>query len=438
MSKYARHVVWLLVAALAAPALAQAPAPMAPAASDKAAVRIAADRAVSNRVLDEVAKLRGLPVLRPVTNGLKSRDDIRAIVLRDLSESTTPAEMHDTSVLLRFLGLVPADFELERETVALLTEQIAGFYDPKTKVFYLADWIPIPEQQTIMAHELTHALADQHFDLRRFEKWPDGDGDAELAARALIEGDATAVMIEYGLAERGVAHDLGALPVSIADLLREGARAQDPEHPVFSNAPEVMRESLQFPYVAGVGFVQALLKAGSWPRVSDAYRALPASTEQALHPEKYLAGERPVAVALPDVSALLGTGWRRVDEDVNGEFGYYLILKDKLPEREAAAAAAGWGGDRYGFYVDASRTTGTLVHVSVWDSDAEATEFFAAYVERTVRRYGLTDSGAAGPNAKQWVTSEGIARVERVGNRVFVVEGFRGADIAPIFKRLLQ
>jgi hypothetical protein len=360
------------------------------------------------------------------------------MVLKDLAESSTSAQMRDSTALLRFLGLVPADFQLERETISLLTEQIAGFYDPKTKIFYLADWIPEAEQRTVMAHELTHALADQHFDLRRLEKWPDGDGDAELAARALVEGDATAMMIEYELAERGLPHDLGQFPVSLVDLMREGAGADDPDHPVFSHAPAVMRESLQFPYVYGAGFVQALLKAGKWSSVSAAYKTFPASTEQVLHPEKYLANEAPVKIALPDLSSALGAGWRRADADVNGEFGYALILKGELPDAEAASAAAGWGGDRYGFYLDASGERATLVHVSAWDSETEANEFFSAYAQRCVKRYGCTDAGDVAPGVKQWQTPEGIVRLERRGARVVAVEGFRGADAAPILKRLWE
>ena len=438
MSKRLRSMLPLLVALVCAPTFArgQAAAPAAPPVA--AAVRAPSALSVSDEVLGDVARLRQLAILNPVPNGLKSRDDIRSIVLKDMAETTTPARMRDTTALLKLLGLVPSDFELERETVALLTEQIAGFYDPKTKVFYLADWIPLDEQRTIIAHELVHALADQHFNLRRFEKWPEGDSDAELAARALVEGDATALMIAYTLDERGIPADLGKLTVSLTDLLRDGSAAPDPAHPVFAKAPEVLRESLQFPYVYGAGFVQALLRHGSWTRVSDAYRELPRSTEQVLHPEKYIAGEAPVAVRLPDVGPLLGDGWRRADEDVSGEFGYFLILKDRLSETEAARAAAGWGGDRYAFYRDASGARSALVQVAVWDTPEDAAEFFAAYAERSARRYGVTESGAAAPNVRQWVTSEGVVRLERSGARVAVVEGYRGADAAAVARRLLE
>lgn len=426
MSKTARRAV-ALAAILLVPSLAGAQKPAAPKAD-----------AVPDQVLASVARLRGLPIVRAVPSGMKSRDAIRAMVLKDLAETSSSAQMRDSTALLKFLGLVPADFELERETIALLTEQIAGFYDPKTKIFYLADWIPESEQRTVMAHELTHALTDQHFDLRRLEKWPDGDGDAELAAHALVEGDATAMMIEYELAERGLPHDIGRFPVSLADLIREGAGADDPEHPVFSHAPAILRDSLQFPYVAGAGFVQALLKSGQWASVSAAYKTFPASTEQVMHPEKYLANEAPVKVALPDLSAALGAGWKRVDSDVNGEFGYDLLLKGELPEAEAASAAAGWGGDRYNFYLDASRDHATLVHVSAWDSEGEATEFFSAYAERCAKRFKTTDAGEVSPTVRQWQTSEGLVRLERRGARVVAVEGFRGADVAPIVKRLWE
>jgi hypothetical protein len=434
MSKTLRHFLFLVLVATLAPTfgLAQGPAPSMPAAS----ARVAAEAGVSAEVLAKVSNLRGLTIMSPVTNGLKSRESIKAMVLKDLSESTTPQQMRDSTALLKFLGLVPADFELERETVALLTEQIAGFYDPKTKVFYLADWIPVGEQRTVMAHELTHALADQHFNLRRLEKWPDGDGDAELAARALVEGDATAMMIEFELAERGLPHDVSRFPVSLVDLMRESSGASDPEHPVFAGAPAILRESLQFPYVYGAGFVQALLKSGRWTSVSAAYKTFPASTEQVMHPEKFLAGEKPSKIELPEVTALLGDGWRKVDEDVNGEFGYYLILKDRLPDREAAAAAAGWGGDRYAFYLDAAREQATLVHVSTWDTEADATEFFAAYAARCERRFKVTDPGDAAPTVRQWSTPEGVVRLERRGTRVVAIEGFRGNDVGPLAARL--
>ncbi len=383
----------------------------------------------ADRVLSDVSRLRELRILRAVPSGLKSRDDIRAMVLHDMAEHTTPAKMRTTSRMLEFLGLVDAGFSLEREAVSLLTEQIAGFYDPRTRFFYLADWIPIDEQRAIMAHELTHALTDQHYDLKRFEDWPDGDSDAELAARALVEGDATALMIEYSLDQRGAPYDLSRIPVSLTEILRAGASTADAEHPAYAGAPEVLKQNLQFPYVYGAGFVQALLRSGSWTRVDDAYRSLPVSTEQVIHPDKYLSGDRPAPVAITDVSRRLGPGWHRVDSDVNGEFGYYLILRDVLDEKVSSKAAAGWGGDRYGFYSDAKGENFTLLQASVWDSTGDAQEFFEAYARRIELRYGLTPATQYNVSAIDWKTDIGTVRIERSGSRVVIVEGYRGDDV---------
>lgn len=426
-----RFVVVLLVGlCLAAPSNAQRTGqPLgSPAASTPAKMK---GLSASDEILKKVASLRGLPVLTPVPSGLKSRSEIQAVVLKNMGETTTPQELANSSSLLRFLGLVPSDFDLEKETTALLTEQIAGFYDPKSRYFYLADWIPLDDQRPIIAHELTHALTDQHFDLRRFEKWPDGDGDAELAAHALVEGDATALMFEFSLAERNAPHDLGALPVSLMDLLKGSLGQEDPEHPVLNRAPAVLRESLEFPYLYGLGFTQTLLKNGGWQKVSAAYKKLPASTEQIIHPDKYLSNEAPVVVEIADLATQIGAGYKRVQSDVNGEFGYYLILRESLGADRAEVAAAGWGGDTYGFYLKPGGGA-TLVQGTVWDSTEDAEEFARAYKERIAKRYPNAAGIASDSAAIEWKTDLGLAYLERRGNRVVIIEGFRGEDVAPL------
>src|SRR5262249_15626379 len=147
-------------------------------------------------------------------------DEIEASVIRDLDENTPSGEFEATQKTLIKLGLIKKEFHLRDYVVQLLREQVAGFYEPKTKEFYLAAWLPISDQKRVMAHELVHALQDQHFDLRRFEGWPKGDSDAELAAHALVEGEATLIMIEYDFDERGAKLDLNKLG-SLTDSLIE-------------------------------------------------------------------------------------------------------------------------------------------------------------------------------------------------------------------------
>src|SRR6185369_12025853 len=148
-------------------------------------------------ILKETSELRELAILKEVKSGAQSRDDIQRMVIKNLDADTTPAEMHASEVLLKAFGLAPKEFGYRAFLIKLLTEQVAGYYDPKAQQFYLADWIELEGQKPVMAHELTHALQDQHFNLKRFQKWPKGDSDAELAAHALIEGDATLAMTHY-------------------------------------------------------------------------------------------------------------------------------------------------------------------------------------------------------------------------------------------------
>src|SRR5215471_7633164 len=282
----------------------------------------------TDEVLGVVSRLRQLSVLHPVKSGMKSHDEIEQCVIRDLDESTTPEEFDATSKTLIKLGLIPKGFHLREYVVKLLREQVAGFYEPKTKEFYLAAWLPVSEQKSVMAHELTHALQDQHFNLRRFERWPKGDSDAELAAHALVEGEATVVMFEYAGEQEGVHLDITKLDSLTDRMLEQDDAGDSAKYPMLSKAPRVLRENLQFPYVYGVGFVQQVLKNRSWQTLNLSYDRLPASSKQIMHPAKFLERADPVKIKIGDLTPVLGQDWKRADEDVNGEFGYMVLLSE--------------------------------------------------------------------------------------------------------------
>jgi hypothetical protein len=291
---------------------------------------------------------------------------------------------------------------------------VAGYYDPKTRRFYLADWIDLDAQKPVIAHELAHALQDQHFGLRRFERWPKHDSDAELAAHALVEGDATLVMTQY------VARDLGRQLAMLRSMAGGGAGSTE----VYDGAPRVLRESLVFPYTRGAAWAGAVYRRGGWALVSAAYRRPPASTEQVLHPDKYFAGEAPRRVSIRDVSASLGAGWRMADHDVNGEWGYYLVLDEILGEGELSRRAAeGWGGDRYALFTGPRPGDLLVAQKTVWDTEQDAAEFFDAYARRTARRYGISSDGDDASSERSWETGEGGVYLLREGAVVLVLEG---------------
>jgi hypothetical protein len=457
-----------------------------PAAAQQTAARNAALIGATQDVLKETSAIRQLSILRPVQSSAQSRAEIERSLIKSLDEDTTPASMHADEVTLKKLGLAPADFHYRALMLRVLTEQVAGYYDPKTRQFHLADWIDLDGQKPIMAHELTHALQDQHFNLRRFEHWPKGDSDAELAAHALIEGDATLAMALY-VANNPL--------IALAFMKSLGATGMASEE--LNKAPRALRESLLFPYQDGEKWVNALYKRGGWSEVSQAFTTLPQSTEQILHPEKYFAHEAPMKVSLPDVTSLLnagrvsasgqwavgsgqrsakahhssstGTGtslvdcplptancplfaadcplptahcslfdahrplptvaWRRIAYDIQGEWGFYLILDQFLKSpAESRRGAAGWGGDRFAVYEGPKGET-CIISLSAWDTENDAREFFDAYVKRTELRNPsatpiTSNSNTQSPTlSKAFATSEGSVVIELRGSQVLVVEG---------------
>ena len=428
-----RARLWALLSASAVTALLAGPAGSAQTAKPAAAVnpKSAAVKEATDEVLRETSELRHLTVLRPVSSGAQSRTDIEQMLVANLDETSTPEELRASEVALKKYGLAPADFQLREFIIGVLTEQIAGYYSPKTQWFYLADWVDLDGIKPVIAHELTHALQDQHFNLRRFENWPKHDSDAELAAQALVEGDATVLMMQYTMRE----------PSRALALFRSMGNTSTEQ---LDRAPRVLRETLMFPYEQGMLWASQVQRRGGWDAVSQAYEKLPQSTEQILHPEKYFAREEPVKnFKWEDVSGLLGKGWRVTDDDVNGEWGYYLILDEYLKNKsDSLKAAAGWGGDHYVLYEGPNRGDVMLAQYTQWDTEADASEFFDAYVRRTAARYrpagAVQLTQETTPTRAAWETDEGTVVVERRGLRVTIVEGLPKTANAALLAKLFQ
>jgi hypothetical protein len=384
--------------------------------------------AVTAEVLRETSDVRQLSVLRPVKSGTQSRAEIERMLVRNFNEESSPEEMRAGELALKKLGLLPADFQLRAFLISVLTEQILGYYDPKTRHFYLADWIDAQGQQAVIEHELTHALQDQHFNLLRFEKPRKGEADADAAVHALVEGDATWSMTLYAMRD----------PRRVFAMMKSVGTASTTK---IDSAPRALRESLTFPYEQGMLWVRQLYQRGGWKSVDDAFTNLPQSTEQIMHAEKYFAHEQPVKIDVPDLAPALGASWRRIDTDVNGEWGYYLILDGFLnDEKTSRAAAAGWGGDRYALYENQQTHETVMAQLTAWDTEQDAQEFFDAYAKRTALRYKTkSDAGDVSRDSLRitWHTPEGVAVIERSGARVAILEGLNAkADADKLMRSL--
>ena len=377
-------------------------------------------------MLRETSELRELSILRSVKSGAQSRGEIERMIVKNLNTETTPAEMHAAEVLLKVFGLAPKEFAYRAFLIKLLTEQVAGYYDPKAQEFYLADWIELEGQKPVMAHELTHALQDQHFNLKRFENWPKGDSDAELAAHALIEGDATLAMTLY----------MAKNPLIALAFIRSLGGDEATEQ--FKQAPRALRESLLFPYEQGSTWATQVYKRGGWEMVSRAFTTLPQSSEQILHAEKYFSYEAPQKIALPDFKSVLGPTWKRIDYDVNGEWGNYLILDQFINDATISKrASAGWGGDRFALYETGQRDEVFVAQLTAWDTPLDAREFFDAYAKRTAKRYPDAQELQSAEDRIEWQTSTGGVALELRGSRVAIVEGFPSSTDATSLLRTI-
>jgi hypothetical protein len=426
--------VLLILAATAPSALVGMAQAQSAAVATTSEAKKAAVVETTEAVLKETSELRQLPILRPVKSDTQTRDEIQRFLIKNMDEETTPAEMHASEISLKKLGLIPPDFQFRAFIIKLLTEQVAGYYDPEQQEFFLADWINLDGQKPVMAHELTHALQDQHFNLRRFDKWPKGDSDAELAVHALIEGDASLAMGVY----------VSRSPLRIVALMKSMGESKSSTEEI-DRAPRALRESLLFPYDQGMQWVTQLYRRDGWPLVSKAFTDLPQSTEQILHVDKYFAREAPIKVSLPNIASALGNGWKQIDVDVNGEWGYYLILNEYLKsDVESKRAADGWGGDISSLYEGRKPGEVFIAQLSTWDTEPDAVEFFNAYAKRTEGRYKSASilpvkTGGGATEEKAWCTNEGNVFMQRRGSSVLVLEGVpEGRDARALTAKLWQ
>lgn len=372
------------------------------------AARNAALLDATAQVLHETSALRQLPVLRPVPSGTQSRDEIAASLTTDLDRVS--GAVGTDEILYRQMGLVAPDFQLRPFLLQLLTEQVAGYYDIRAGRFYVADWIGLDQQKPVMAHELTHALQDQHFNLRRFlDTQP--TTDTQLALTALIEGDALLVMQQY----------IQSNPLRLLNANRAGQLQA--MTPTFDRAPRILRETLTFPYRAGLVWAAQIQQRGGWPAISQAYTDLPQSSMHILHPETYLARVAPVALELPDAAPQLGANWQRVGYDVRGEWQYFLLLDSWLKdETTSRQAAEGWRGDRCAVYANPRNGQTLVAQSSVWASATDAQEFFQAWSRRNNLHYQTTAvTTLNSDDSLTWVTPTGIAWLVRRGPQVWLL-----------------
>ncbi|MGA9884595.1 MAG: hypothetical protein WBQ34_12830 [Candidatus Acidiferrales bacterium] len=359
----------------------------------------------ADELLVQMSHILDLPIKHPLKKSLRSREQIRALLIQEEKEDKNGAQRYADEKSLEAFGLVPKNFPLDSFMIDLLTDQVAGMYDPKAKEFYIADWIPIADQREVMAHEMTHALEDQSFHIERWIKAARPNDDAEMARDSVSEGTAMAAMVDYLL--RDEHEGVRDLP-DVSALIGTGAIAEMTKDPVLAKAPPYIQDALIFPYLEGTSFSQAFLKSHTgWADLKLLFENPPVSTQQILHPDLYLKGVRPVAVTLPRWKGIVPADWKLLEENVMGEFGLRELLKQFLGPGRAAALGPDWAGDRYAVFENSRTDETPLVFRLTLDSDDHAAQFFNYFSEALEKKYAARTDLHSRPGFLQFETAAG-------------------------------
>jgi hypothetical protein len=340
---------------------------------------------------------------------------------------------------------LPREFDLQKFLVALLREQVAGFYEPKRKTVNLLDWVDVEQQKPVLAHELTHALQDQSFGLEKWMKDQDlatkkdptasdiDEDEISTARQAVVEGQAMVTLIDYTLAP--MKKSLLNSP-EVAEALKQGMLVGTADSIEFRNAPIFLKEALTFPYRYGLDFEAALLKVGKQKAFVEVFKDPPRSTRQIMEPQTYLSGEKIEPMRLPDFKTIF-KNYERFDIGAMGEFDVAILVDQYAGVETSHRMYPQWRG---GYYYAAARKDDPaaplgLFYASRWSGPEAAREFAAIYAQSLKRRYRRARE-AAGDDQKPldldkvnkifgkhtWLTEEGATVIEVAGDTVLVTE----------------
>jgi len=405
-----------------------------------------------------VAKLRGQSFKKLVVPKLMNREELAKEMTEQFKTEMTPDELMLMEATYKVFGLAPESLNIEQTMIKMYTEEVGGFYDPRTKAMVLIhddpktrksekpkgifDWFSKAdatfdkeEQKTTLAHELTHALQDQLYDLQSQTDLVSHDDDMMLAYSSLVEGDATLVMFVDMGREDGTSDDLLQMDPQVASAMFGMMKLTLPmaSGSAYRTAPKIFRESLLFPYMNGMAFTINLTRRGRFQQVDRAFVAPPVSTEQILHPEKFLIQpDQPVAITHSAPETFLGSEWKHLGGNCLGEFQIGVMFADVDSER---MASTGWDGDRFEVYQSADLSR-AVVWASVWDSNTDAQDFastYQKYIDRKVRQLSEVKGKA---NEVPSTSNDDLANrwkvlIKQVDDRVVIVQGV-DSDIAEL------
>ncbi|MBB6142438.1 hypothetical protein HNQ77_000376 [Silvibacterium bohemicum] len=385
-----------------------------------------------------------LPVKSKVKRRLTTRNDVEKYLVEKMKDDKDAKRMERSEIVLKKFGLLDQSFHLEPFLVSLLKEQIAGYYDSKTKTVNLLDWIDPESQKPVLAHELTHALQDQRMNL---EKWEDSDNDnlatnvaednhhisideQDTAREAVLEGQAMAVLVDYSLKPMG--QSILTNPAVVKQKADE--QGEDSDSPVLSRAPLLLQESLLFPYKEGLKFeVDLLADKGAEGAFAGVLDRPPASSYEIMNPHAYERKVKAPVLTMPDVHSLLDADYAPYDVGVMGQIDVRILSELFGGPQAAAALTPAWNGGIY-YAVqkkDAPDKNSTasvgLLYLSQWKSPEAAAAFAKMYGDELDKQYDHVSRDTQNESDESehiYKTSEGPMLLSTSGNSVFISESF--------------
>ena len=401
-----------------------------------------------DEILAWLSKDTGYAIKSKVKGELASREEVAKYVDTRLNEDEDAKRLERSEIVLKKFGLLPRTFDLHSFLIQLLEEQVAGYYDAKTKRMYLLDWLTPDAQKPVLAHELTHALQDQNFDLKTWES-PKAKGgnkeqfsydedEASTARSAVAEGQGMVTLVDYMLRDSG--KTLADAP-QVAAMMKS-SMSSGSEYPLLEKAPLMIRESLVFPYGDGLTFETALLQKSKDAAFSGAFRRPPEDTHEILDVEAYLNPHPVEWLILPDLTKELGSGYEKYDEGSMGQLDVRILVEQYANEKAAQRMVQAWRGGAY--YAAGSKDpkiSGTakvgLLYLSHWASDEDADAFAKIYADYVPQRYAKATNLKANAVTDQFCpnsscntsyffeTNEGWVAIQRVdGPFVLITESF--------------
>jgi len=396
-------------------------------------------------IKQRVSAERGLNWVEPVKVEIINRERVYALLEEELNKEYPPQKIEALQRAYVRIGLIDPGTDLREALLKFLTGATAGFYNPEKKTLFIVKEVAGHASLTgiitrrdksaelIIAHELTHALDDQHFDLEKMDNAITDNDDAALALSALEEGTATIVGFAVLYRPQITMDNLFALVFRFNELNTKITGILTP------GTPASVRDMLLFSYDAGSRFVATLYRSGAgWDAVNKAYKNPPHSTEQVLHPDKYLAGNKnPIMPEIPISAKSMGEGWTEIERNTMGEFSIESLFRRFLTEKEAVAASQGWAGDRYLVIEGPGKSPVIWVWRAFWNSEEDAKRFAEAYIKILPKKYPkLAPLPNSGDLASLWDTGDGLVSLTIKGKEVAIIEGADTAQTDTIRNKL--